>query len=82
MSTTTELFLKLYITILVGYLIEKPIHSLADLPDPGIKPASSALEARSLTHWTTREVSQKLILTCSQEWTVQKHKRLQVIMLI
>ena len=48
MSTTTELFLKLYITILVGYLIEKPIHSLADLPDPGIKPASSAFQADSL----------------------------------
>ena len=51
-------------------------------PWPRIKPTPPALEAWSLTHWTTRGVSQKLILTCSQEWTVQKHKWLQVIMLI
>ena len=48
MSTTTESFKKLYITILVGYLIEKLIHSLAGLPDTGNKPASSAFQADSL----------------------------------
>ena len=27
-----------------------------DLPQPGIKPVPTAVKARSLNHWTTREV--------------------------
>ena len=30
------------------------------VPQPGIKPGAPALGARSLTHWTTREVPQSL----------------------
>ena len=33
-----------------------PFPSLGDLPDPGIKLRSSALQAESFTNWTTREV--------------------------
>ena len=32
-----------------------PFSSPEDLPDPGIEPASSALQADSFYHWATRE---------------------------
>ena len=31
------------------------------VPQPGIKPGPSALGAQSLSHWTTREVSEGIL---------------------
>ena len=36
------------------------------VPQPGIKPAFTALEAQSLNHWTTREVPLEVILMANQ----------------
>ena len=35
------------------------------VPRPGVKPASPAVEARSLNHWTTREVPRSQFLSWS-----------------
>ena len=39
------------------YWSGQPIPSLADLPDPGIKPGSPALQANSFTYWARLEAS-------------------------
>ena len=48
------------------------------VPQPGIEPASPALEAQSLDHWTTREVPQSLFIDPRQpqEETGQEAKPL------
>ena len=46
------------------------------VPQPGIEPAPPALEARSLNHWTTGEVSSIIFKY------VREHKRHQIVTMI
>ena len=52
---TIGLFFVVVVVVVLGGCFGHTAHGIL-VPQPGIEPVPPALEARSLTHWTTREV--------------------------